>query len=1014
MSERVLKALMQLFAIITPPGTEPSERRRVVEAFLRKQLNQQLTDEYVRIFDNHFIRYHKKYNTFKRLLKSISSSSVRLLVICEQINEELTQRQKCMLMVLLFSFIKSGHGEDGDISEFEMSFVEMVGQAFNLENGDLLEAFVMLPVEILPKSPDLLLINNKKEIDGNCKHLFHEGIVNSLAVLHVPGVNMYICRYEGPHGNLYLNNHGMSSDDVYFLNYGCSIRNSQIKPLYYSDIVNCFYTGEQSTPLLFEVQDVEYKFDNGRTGLHSVNLEVFSGNIVGIMGGSGAGKSTLLNVLTGLYRPSKGKVLINNTDIHAQSHEIEGLIGYVSQDDLLMEELTVFQNLYFNAKLCFGQYSDAEIRKKTDDVLHDLGLYEIRNMKVGSPLNKKISGGQRKRLNIALELIRQPTVLFLDEPTSGLSSYDSNNIMDLLNELSLKGKLVFVVIHQPSSDIFKMFDHLLVIDHGGYVIYNGNPVDAVLYFKSQANRADRNSSECPECGNVNPEQIFEIVETRVLDEQGLATNDRRRSPAEWYEAFVHTPQSAIPETERPDTLPPSEATQRPSRLKQFAVYVTRNILSKASDLQYVIVCLLEAPLLAFLLAYIIRYYDVTEGGYTFELNENVPIYIFVAVIIAIFIGLSVSAEEIIKDRKIINRESFLHLSRLSYLFSKIAVLFVISAIQAILFVLLGNHIISILHQTFSYWLVLFSAWACANLMGLIISDAFKSVVTIYIIIPFIVIPQLMLSGALLRFEKINPDISSPAAVPWYGEIITARWAFEALAVEQFVNNGYAKIVYPYEKVMNTAYFQKNYWIPEMKKKLDAVKTDMDENQPPDPAVLKLIGNEIERENKRQDMVQFSFRDERLQGGVTQKLMDETAAYFDRLTRYYSALYNQTSDQRDRKMSEIASVNPNILTLLRSRYYNQSLGNMVKNNSETHRIVEYKDRFIQNYHQVYQDPEHPFIKAHFYAPEKRIFGRNYPTIWVNVIVIWCFNIFFFVALYFRWLPKLMEVFRQRKY
>ena len=1010
MSERVLKALMQLFAIITPPGTEHSERRKVVEAFLRKQLNQQLTQEYVKIFDSYFNQYHKKYNTYKKLLKSISSSSVKLLVICKQINEELTQRQKFMLLVLLFSFIKSGHGEEGDISDFEMSFVEMIGQSFNFEDVDLLEAFVMLPIKLIPESPDLLLINNQVTIEKNCKHLYLEGTDSRLAVLHMPVVNMYICRYEGQHGDLYLNNHGMSSDDIYMLNYGCSIRNPHIKPVYYSDIVNCFYTREQEIPLLFETQDVEYKFDNGHTGLHSVNFEVFSGNIVGIMGGSGAGKSTLLGVLTGLYQPSKGKVLINNTDIHAQSHATEGLIGYVSQDDLLMEELTVFQNLYFNAKLCFGQYSDDEIRKKTDDVLHDLGLYDIRNMKVGSPLNKKISGGQRKRLNIALELIRQPTVLFLDEPTSGLSSHDSNNIMDLLKELSLKGKLVFVVIHQPSSDIFKMFDRLLVIDLGGYVIYYGDPVDAVQYFKSQANRADRDVSECAECGNVNAEHIFDIVETRVLDEQGLTTNVRRKSPAEWYDAFSQVPKPTIPETERPDTLPPAETLKRPSRLKQFAVYATRNILSKISDLQYVIVCLLEAPLLALLLAYIVRHYDVTEGRYTFELNENVPIYVFMAVIIAIFIGLSVSAEEIIKDRKILKRESFLHLSRGSYLFSKIAVLFAISAIQAMLFVMVGNHIIGILNQTFTYWLVLFSAWACANLIGLVISDTFKSVITIYILIPFIVIPQLIFSGALLRFERINPDISTPVSVPWYGEIITARWAFEALAVEQFINNEYSKIVYPYDKMINTADFQRNYWVSEMKKKVLAAKTNIDNNQQLDPAVLKLIANEIERENRRQNVIRFSFRDELESGGVTQKLLNETSLYLDDLMRYYSAMYHQFSEQKDRA---VAAINPDSLQMLKSRYHNQSLNNMVRNTGEMNRIIEYNDRFLQNYNQVYQDSEHPFIKAQFYATEKQIFGKRYPTIWVNLMVMWFYNIVFFAALYFRWLPKLLAIFQKRR-
>jgi len=367
----------------------------------------------------------------------------------------------------------------------------------------------------------------------------------------------------------------------------------------------------------------------------------------------------------------------------------------------------------------------------------------------------------------------------------------------------------------------------------------------------------------------------------------------------------------------------------------------------------------------------------------------------------------VSAEEIIKDRKIIKRESFLHLSRSSYLFSKTLVLFAISAIQAILFVWVGNSVTGILNQTFTYWLVLFSAWACANLMGLIISDTFKSVVTIYILIPFIVIPQLMLSGVLLRFEKINPDISTPASVPWYGEIITARWAFEALAVEQFMNNDYERVMYPYEKNMSIAEFQKNYWLVEMKNKLAEIKSDIDREKQPEPATLNIIADEIERENKRQNVVSFSFR-ERLSAGVTQKLVDETSVYFDQLTRYYTALYNKSAE---RKNQLVAQANPDSLLTLKSRHYNQSLADMVKNSSETYRIIEYKARLLQNYHQVYKDPENTFIKAQFYAPVKPFFGKQYPTLWMNTLVIWCFNIFFFITLYFQWLPKMLEKFQK---
>jgi ABC-type multidrug transport system ATPase subunit len=193
---------------------------------------------------------------------------------------------------------------------------------------------------------------------------------------------------------------------------------------------------ERPTRIVFKA-DIEYAFPNGRLGLHELQLAETGGKLIGIMGGSGSGKSTLLNVLNGNLKPSRGHVTINGIDVHSERDRIRGVIGHVSQDDLLIEELTVFQNLFYNAKLCFG---DLRTMNRFPSAYcacsRRLGLYETKDLKVGSPLEKTISGGQRKRLNIALELIREPSVLFVDEPTSGLSSRDSENIMDLLKELA--------------------------------------------------------------------------------------------------------------------------------------------------------------------------------------------------------------------------------------------------------------------------------------------------------------------------------------------------------------------------------------------------------------------------------------------------------------------------------------------------------------------------------------------------------------------------------------------------
>ena len=266
--------------------------------------------------------------------------------------------------------------------------------------------------------------------------------------------------------------------------------------------------------------------------------------------------------------------------------------------------------------------------------------------------------------------------------------------------------------------------------------------------------------------------------------------------------------------------------QTPGRIKQTIILIKRDLRSKLSDFQYLIITLCEAPILAATLSFLIRYFDesVAEPRYTLFENSNLPVYIFMSVIIAIFMGLTVSAEEIIKDRKILKREAFLNLSWNSYLVSKVFVQFGISAIQALTFVLIGNAIIGIKGMFLQYWLVLFSCWAGANIIGLVISDSFKAVVTIYILIPFLVIPQIILSGIMVKFEKLNPNLSSPVSIPVYGELLSARWGYEALAVKQFKDNRYEQQFYAYDKAMSLARYKKDYWYIEVKGNLEKVLT----------------------------------------------------------------------------------------------------------------------------------------------------------------------------------------------
>jgi len=1017
MSERILKALMQLFAIIARPDSDANDRRLVVSAYLNQLLNKELAEKYLVVFDSFYEANQAKNNRSEKKRQTISASSVKVLKICSEINEELTQNQKYVVLVQLLEFIKS----DDTISEQELEFVETVADAFNIPVGEYghLRDFVVKQFDEIPASNHILIVNSETECTlPLVKHIYSEGLGGSIKVFNIQSENILMFRSKGV-GELNLNGQLVHEEKVNFLSIGSAIRNSKIKPIYYSVILSTYNVDKSKACIVFETKEVVYKFKSGDIGLHKMNFREESGNLVGIMGASGAGKSTLLNVLNGSYRPTEGAVTINNIDIHNDINgRLEGLIGHVSQDDLLIEELSVFQNLYYNAKLCFDNLDEEQIITKVNKVLSDLGLYEKRDLKVGNPLNKLISGGQRKRLNIALELIREPAILFLDEPTSGLSSKDSENIMDLLKELSLKGKLVFVVIHQPSSDIFKTFDKLIILDTGGYQIYYGNPVDSITYFKKHISQADWNESECPTCGNVNPEQVFKIIEATVVDEYGNPTLVRKYKPTEWYDLYeghqALERQSKTQQDVLSADLIPEIDFKIPNWFRQLKVFITRDVLSKISNSQYVLINALESPLIAGFLAYIIKFYSVdvnNEFGYTVSDNENLPVYLFMLVICAIFIGLTVSAEEIIADRRILKREQFLNLSRSSYLVSKVLILITLSAFQSFVFILIGNSVLQIHGMFFQFWLVAFSVWLSANMMGLNISDSFKTAVTIYILIPFLVIPQIILSGIIVKFDKLNPEISNPKEIPIYGEVMTSRWAYEALAVTQFKNNEYEKLFYPCEKAMSQSDYKKNYWIRTLRNKITSIENGLTDKSKAEKVKsdLEVLRNEVTKEMTHVKKISYKKISKLYIEKVTTADLTELNEYLDVLNEYYVKKYNIANEAKDRLISSMTRTEDDKkkFVLLKKMFYNENLADFCRNSSEVERVVEYNGQLYQKIDPIFQDPDNKMIRSHFYAPRKQVFGMFFDTYWVNVIIIWLMTITLYITLYYKALKRLLD-------
>lgn len=994
MSEEILRAMMELFALIVKQDCGMLQGERdYVSAFLSKQLTHKSADEFMMLFLKNSGPLRQKENRASSGIASVRDS-VRILNNCKTINKTLTQEQRIIVLLHCFELIDS----EKQYTPQRMNIINTIAEVFrvSLEEFNSIRLFVEAEHKEEFNNRSMLVINTGGQADANTTQPF-------LVFLKVASVNLYFMRCFC-HGDTLLNGLPVACRKVYTFAPGSSVQAPPHPTIYYSDVASRYVSEKDIHHISFIVKNLNYHFPDGSPAITDLSFSASEGMLIGIMGASGTGKTTLLNLLSGLSRPGSGDVRINGISIYGTGEKLNGVIGYVAQDDLLVEDLTVFENLYFAASLCLAGNTREELTCIVNQTLQTLGLAEKKNHRVGSPMNKVISGGQRKRLNIALELIREPSVLFLDEPTSGLSSRDSENVMDLLHELTLRGKLVITVIHQPSSEIFKGFDKVLVLDTGGRMVFYGNPIESIIHFKTLDAQINREVGECPTCGTVNPETVFNILETRVVDEFGRYTEKRKVSPDEWAEAFS----KVTPDTEPQEvTEIPYSTLRKPGWLKQLFIFLTRDLKSKLASRQYVLLTILEGPVLGFILSYIIRYIaDPSSDVYIFRENENIPIYIFMSIIVALFLGLTISAEEIFRDRKMLRREHFLNLSRSSYLISKIAVLGVISAIQAFLFLAIANPILEIKGLFTEYWLAFFTTAFCANMIGLNISSALNSAITIYIVIPLLMIPMMVLSGAMFSFDKLNRKIGSVDKVPFIAELMPTRWTYEALMVKQFTGNEYGRRVFSLKQQISVSDFNTIYRIPRIEDAINMISRDLEQkgmNASNDIHLINLVRNEIKTIEATGVINQFTGQDsitpEHYTAGLGQRLMTWLAEA-DREFR-------RLSNIADMSLDNYVTNNRDALHTMYDNYHNDKLEEILKKVYEKNKMLEYRDRLIQNADLIYLEPspKGPLnVRTHFMAPVKYYLGIKFETFTFNILLVLFSTLILYIILYFEILKK----------
>ncbi len=521
-----------------------------------------------------------------------------------------------------------------------------------------------------------------------------------------------------------------------------------------------------------EVRDVTHRFRKKDFGLDGISFYVGRGEMVCVMGASGSGKSTLLRAISGQLEPTHGEFLLNGQSLYGDVEHLKHFISYIPQDDAFDDHLTIEENMSFAAAIRSPHLSGRDRSRRIEGKLTELGLIERRDNVVGSPIKKTLSGGERKRLNIGLDMVSSADVYLFDEPTSGLSSKDSEHVIEIIRSMA-HNKIVLVTIHQPTSKLFQMFSKALLLDKGGRMVFYGTPSEMLAYFAA----AEHQQHFGTELGGL-PSLRHHPARIHLRRAGNPASRSQRRCHlrgefaraacarppllagllADKYESFrLLQDMKQVSLRKQPAQPAPTPAAAAaihgtaPIRWHdewtQFRTLFRRAFMSKVRNRGNLFITLLVAPALAALIGWALYFTDDDSGKYDFASAFHIPTYIFISLLVAMFLALMNSVDDIIRDRVVLHRERNLDVRLPYYIIAKFTTLALFSAVQCMLFVLVGNRILEIRGMFWDYFFYMFITAASGTSLGLLISSIVADAKTAANFVPLVLIPAAHLRAA---------------------------------------------------------------------------------------------------------------------------------------------------------------------------------------------------------------------------------------------------------------------------
>jgi ABC-type multidrug transport system ATPase subunit len=477
--------------------------------------------------------------------------------------------------------------------------------------------------------------------------------------------------------------------------------------------------------------------------LEDINISIKPGELVALVGGSGAGKSTFMDTLNGFRRATEGTVLVNDDDFYGNYNAYKNILGYVPQQDIVYDNLNVEEMLTYSAQLRMPKdTSKEEIKSRVAEVIKDVELEGREGVVI-----RNLSGGQKKRVSIAVELLADPQLFFLDEPTSGLDPGMERNMMQLLRKLADKGKTVILITHAMAN--LHLCDKVTFLGRGGKLCYFGPPKGALDFF--------------------NIDDFVDIYDLITYEAEQWSDKFRKSN------YYIYSK----PLKNKSSVKKKHSKIKGQSGLKQFGVLSRRYFKLTVVDRQRLLLLLMQAPIVALLLAI------VTKKN-AFSMYESTSQILFTLSCAAVWIGVLNSIQEVCKERVIFKRERAVNLKLMPYIGSKLLILGIICIIQSITMIATFNLIIKFPTEYQLVWNVKFELIVttfltlfAAAAMGITISTLVTNSDRAMSIAPFLLIPQIIFSGFIFKLSGASEKLSA---------IFVSKWSLRAMAESLNINS----------------------------------------------------------------------------------------------------------------------------------------------------------------------------------------------------------------------------------